>query len=149
MSSEEEVESGGGPVDEQERVRKRYEQVRQRVLLIGYVGMFLVGFAIFIPMVVGAIQGVRTDQIWDSFTGEAISAEDHGLDCRQEAGDLMYLAGEYQELDSRWERRYRLWTDRCQQEYQDLYHMLVETRDRLRGAEERPQMDDEREWEEE
>lgn len=142
MSSEEHVESEGGAADELERVRERYEQTRQRVLLVGYVVMFLVGFAIFIPMVVGAVQGVRTDQIWDSFTGEEITADDHAVDCRQEAGDLIFLAGQYEELDGRWERRYRLWTERCQQDHQDLYHVLVGTRDRLRGAEEPPEMDD-------
>lgn len=125
-----------------ERAQEIYDCTERRSRRIGYVVLFLICFAIFIPMIVGAIDGVRSDQIWDSFTGEELTRDDHDLDCEREAGDLIYLAGEYRDLDARWERRYRRWTERCQEDHQQLYHLLVDTRDRLRGAEELPDIDD-------
>ena len=134
-SSRGESESADPLIEKRERLIEKRERWIRR---IGYVVLFGAALAVFVPMVVAAIQGVRHHQVWDPFTGQPVMEE---LDCIEEAGDLIYLAGERAEPDGMWEQRYHRWSLRCQDEHQDLYHVLVLTRERMRGAEEPPQMD--------
>lgn len=106
---------------------------------VGYVVLFGAAAAIFVPMVVGAIEGVQNHRVWDPFTGSPVMEE---LDCIDEAGDLIYLAGERPGANGRWEQRYNRWVTRCRDDHQDLHDLLSLTRKRLRGTEEPPELDD-------
>ncbi len=120
-------------------VFERTEKISRR---IGYVLLFGAGFAIFIPMVIGAITGVQDDEIWDPFTDLPVAMDDPELECVREAGDLMYLAGAHGEYEPRWEQRFRRWRVRCQDEEPQLYQLLTQTRERLRGDEALPELDE-------
>lgn len=126
-----------------QRAREVFERTETISRRVGYVLLFGAGFAIFVPMVIGAIQGVKHDRIWDPLTGMQIAGEDPELDCVDEGGDLIYLAGEAGEYEPRWEQRFRRWRTRCHEEEPQLYHLLVQTRERLRGEVAPPDLDDE------
>lgn len=139
-NSEEEKVTGEEPRSEKaEEILKRTET---RVRHIGYVVLFGTAIFIFFPILFGAIQGVQEGRVWDPFTGSVVSPTERAIDCREEAGDLIFLAGSIGELESRWEQRHRRWVLRCQDSHPDLYDLLVNTRDRLRGAVESPEIDD-------
>lgn len=143
MSSEnEEGEAAAAPDAELEAAQEKYDRAQKISRRILYVLLFGAGFAIFIPMVVGAIQGVQNERIWDPLTGLPVAGESAELDCLNEAGDLIYLAGEAGQYDGRWEQRYRRWRVRCHDDDPELYHLLTQTRERLRGDERPPDMDD-------
>ncbi len=143
MTSNGEKSESATPVDEElEAAQEKFDRAHKISRRILYVLLFGAGFAIFGPMVVGAIQGVQNDRIWDPFTGMPVAGEAAELDCLEEAGDLIYLAGEQGEYDGRWEQRHRRWRVRCQDDEHELYHLLTRTRERLRGEATPPEMDD-------
>ena len=128
--------------EELERARKIFEKTHKIARRVGYILLFGAGFVIFIPMVLGAINGVKNDRIWDPITGLPLSVEEPELECIREASDLMYLAGEYGEYEPQWEQRFRRWQLRCQEDYPEWAHQLTETRERLRGDTQRPRLDE-------
>ena len=129
------------PEEHIQAARDKYRHTEKWTRRVGYFFLFASGFIIFVPMVIGAIQGVRYDQITDPLTGVQVTAEEHDLDCFNEAGNLVYLAGELTELSSSWEQRQRRWVTRCQEEHPELYRVVNQSRERLRGAEDSPAMD--------
>ena len=127
-------EEKSSPADEKVMAQEKYRTTEKWTRRIGFVFLFATGFIIFVPMVIGAIQGVRYDQISDPLTGVQVTAEDHELDCYAESGNLIYLAGKNDEMDSTWEQRYRRWVTRCNEEHGELYRVMQQSRERLRGA---------------
>lgn len=115
------------------------EKTERRIRGVGYIVLFGAAIAIFVPMVLGAIEGVQKNRVWDPFTGSPVMEE---LDCVDEAGDLIYLAGEHSEVSGRWEQRYNRWVTRCRDDHQELHDLLRLTRKRMRGTEEPPEMGD-------
>lgn len=130
MSSEHagENDQGGEPT--------KLEKTERRIRRIGYVVLFAAGLAISVPMVIGAIQGVQTDRVWDPFTGEPLSADEADLDCLGEAADLAYLAGADRDPDGTWEQRYRRWKVRCRSDHPEMHLVLTDVRGQMRGDEE-------------
>lgn len=127
--------------DEEAKREEILRKTESRVRHIGYVIFFGLGSIIFFPMILGAIQGIQQDRVWDPFTNLPVSTAEDVLDCRGEAGDLIYLAGQKGEFDNRWEQRYRRWVSRCQQDHLELFDILTVTRKRLRGAEAPPEIE--------
>lgn len=121
--------------------RRRFERLETRFRRLGYIIFFGVAGLLFFPVLIGAIQGIRNDQVWDPFTGEPVHARERTVDCESETGELIFLAGEYDGLDGAWEMRYRRWMNRCREQNPEYYRLLKGTRDRLRGVQERPELD--------
>ena len=112
--------------------REKFERTEKVVRRIGYVVLFGAVLLISVPMVVGAIQGLQTDEIWDPFTGEPVMADEVDVDCIDEAVHLTRHA----EFDGEWERRFRRWRERCSDDYDSVYAMLNRVRDQLRVGDE-------------
>lgn len=115
--------------DQYERARQLYEKTQSRVQTVGYVVLFAVVFALTIPMVVAMVDGLQTGEIEDPFTGEQVVADEVDVDCVDEA---IVLAGADEQLD--WERRYRRWRERCDDEYEQLFQMLQRIRDQRQAG---------------
>lgn len=137
-------ESGAGQEDlggEPSAERRRFERLETRFRRLGYVVFFGLSGLLFFPILWGAIDGIRKDRVWDPYTGEPVHARERLVDCESETGELIFLAGEYDGLDGAWEMRYRRWQTRCREEHPEYYRLLRVARDRLRGVQERPNLE--------
>ena len=111
------------------------EKTASRIRRVGAMFFLGLGALVFLPMIVGTIQGVQQGQAWDPFTSLPVSTDEAGFDCREEAGSLIYDAGAAGEVTARWEERFRLWVSRCQDEHLELFDLLELTRTRLQESE--------------
>ncbi len=110
-----------------------YLRTRKRVIRIGTVFFVLVGFVIFVPMVIGVARGISSGQIWDPYTGEPIvAAKEDASTCVEDARRLLVAAGEHEKLVRVWAEPYREWQMRCRKDHPDLYEALQNTREHLR-----------------
>lgn len=121
--------------------RRRFERLEARFRHLGYFIFFGVSALLFFPILWGAIEGIRNDRVWDPFTDEPVHARERLVDCESETGELIFLGGQYDGLDGAWEMRYRRWVTRCREENPEYYRLLKSTRERLRGVQERPDLE--------
>ena len=96
------------------------QRTKKIVRRAGYVVFLGVGFAMFLAMMIGVINGIQEGRAWNPYTGEPV----RGLDCVEDARGLMLDAGEMEELDPPWVGRYREWVTRCKDSHGDLYEIL-------------------------
>ncbi len=130
MAGEEAEEKQG--TEEEERLEELARPIRRAGYLI-LLGLVLL---LVVPMIVGGIQGIRNDQVWDPLTGSSVSSSEGAVECQSEAGELIYMAGSASSRDQqRWEQRYRRWLVRCRQEYPNLLDLLNQTRERMHRGE--------------
>ena len=119
------------PNGEIEEARQTYNRTEKWVRRVGTIFLFAAALLIFVPMVIGAIQGVQQDRVKDPFTGLPVPIDDDDMDCLDEAADLVYLARSEEGGNSNWEQRYRQWLSRCQDEHGELYYLLTRERERI------------------
>lgn len=126
--------ANNSPAEHQEiaEVREKLNRTETLVRRLGYVVFFGGALLMAVPMIIGAVQGIQQDRIWDPFTGEPVAADEVKVECVDEA---VYLT-RHAEFGGEWERRFRRWRQRCSDEYPDLYGMLNRVRDQLREGEE-------------
>ncbi len=89
----------------------------------GYVVCMVGGFAIFVMMMVGVVNGIRQESAWDPYTGQPVESQQ----CLEDARQLLMDAGAKTELDPPWVGRYRKWVSRCKDHHDDLYEILSDT----------------------
>ena len=88
-----------------------------------------------VPMLVGALSGIATGDIYDPYTGEHLSTQKSDARwCFEEASRLMQQAGTMEKLNRRWEEPARQWTAKCRDSHPELHQALVETRRNLKSA---------------
>lgn len=109
-----------------ERARQKFQRTETLVRRIGYVVLFGGGLVLVIPLLIGVIQGLQHDQVWDPFTGDPAVVDAVELDCVDEAIELVEL-GDDPEGD--FERRHRRWNERCGDDYDQLRALLQRVRD--------------------
>ncbi|MFB6263161.1 MAG: hypothetical protein ABEL76_05970 [Bradymonadaceae bacterium] len=96
----------------------------------GYVLFFGCGLAIFAFVVVGAVEGIQRDRVWNPYTG----LPHRDVACLERARRLVMDAGRLDALRAPWEGRFRDWVTRCREAHGTLYDLLRATRDELRRA---------------
>lgn len=122
----------GDPVDD-----PVYQETRRTVLRVGNILFAVLGFSIFIPMLVGVGQGISERKVWDPYTDEPVyAAPDGEMDC-VERGRKLLQAGQLTELERSWAEPYREWQMRCRDKHLDLSEAL----DRTPNAQRSPQRD--------
>jgi len=84
-----------------------------------------------IPMLIGAVQGVRTGEVWDPITGDQVTALRDADGCLTEAERLIRSASALTRLEAPWEEKRREWTVRCQTQHPDVWNMLNISRNNL------------------
>ena len=101
------------------------EKVRTKKIVrrLGYVAFLGGGFAIFVAMLIGVVNGIRADRAWNPYTG---LPQTEGR-CQKEARELMLDAGELDRLNPPWVGRYREWVTRCKDGHEELFEVLRNT----------------------
>jgi hypothetical protein len=119
---------------------ERLEELERPIRRAGHLFFLSVALIMITPIAISVFQGVCNDRAFDPLTGSAVSRSEEGVDCRNEAGTLMYLAGQVGQRDTRWEQRYRQWLVRCRQEHPDLLDLLNQSRERMHRAGQVPEV---------
>ncbi len=102
-------------------------RTKKYVRRVGYVVCIGGGFAMFLMMLLGVVDGIRHDRAWDPYTGQPVEKQD----CLEDARRLLLDAGEMEELDPPWVGRYRKWVTRCKDRHDDLFEILADTHSEL------------------
>lgn len=111
--------------DEVDPERERHNTLVRRA---GYAVFIGGGVAMFLAMLVGVVQGIRGEQVWDPYTG----MPHREGECLERSRTLMLDAGGLERLRPQWENRYRDWVIRCKDSHSEAYELLKETRTVLR-----------------
>jgi hypothetical protein len=111
--------------DDLDPQRQRHNTLVRRA---GYVVFIGGGVAMFLAMLVGVVQGIRTEKVWDPYTG----LPHREGECLERSRNLMLDAGRLERLRPQWENRYRDWVVRCKDRHAEAYELLKETRTVLR-----------------
>ena len=104
----------------------------RRVGLLFFGGL---GFAIFLPILIGVGRGIAQDRVWDPDSGLPAVKTWAGDSCVSEARRLMLDAPRHTKLVRVWAEPYREWQTRCKNEHAELYKILRDTREELRRKE--------------
>lgn len=104
----------------------------RRVRHMGYVVLVGTAFYLSLPLIWGAIQGLRDNHIIDPYTGQAVDRQFVTNECLEDARSLIVDAGTTGVNSARWEERFSLWTTRCREGHQDAYSMVVGARNAMR-----------------
>lgn len=102
-----------------------------RVRRVGIISLLLLMLYVVSPMLYGAIQGVRTGDVWDPITGDRVTALQESDGCLVEAERLIGSSSSMSRLEGPWEEKRREWTVRCQSQHPDIWNMLNVTRTNL------------------
>ena len=116
---------------EEEKIEELARPIRRAGLLF----FLFLGLVLVIPMVFGTIDGVRNEKIWDPLTGARVTLHEPAMDCVEEAGALIYVAGEVGRRDLRWEQLYRRWVSKCRQSHPELLVVVNKARERMMRSE--------------
>lgn len=117
----------GDPIDD-----PVYQETRRTVLRVGNVLFAILGFAIFIPMLVGVAQGIKERQVWDPYTNDSVYITPGGeLDCVERGRRLLLQAGRLERLEREWAEPYREWRTRCSASHMEMSEALARTRNEL------------------
>lgn len=120
----------GDPVDD-----PIYQKTRRNILRVGNVLFAVIGFGIFVPMLIGVWQGISTKQVWDPYTNEPVYAAEGGeADCVERGRKLLLSAGKLSSLERSWAEPHREWQMRCRATHLELSDALQKTRDELRES---------------
>lgn len=113
--------------------RKKIRMIRR----VGFTFFFSFLIALTTPMLIGAIRGSNSGEIWDPYTGEHLSAmQTRERDCVEDARVLLVDAGRLNKLERKWEERQRQWVSKCRDGHSELYRAILDTRaELLRPAE--------------
>lgn len=95
----------------------------------GYTVMISLTLFFTIPMGIGAVRGIETQQIWDPNTGELLpDGKNQEMACTAVAEQLIRESGAMTRKEPNWEEQVRLWTVRCRAEHPEAYEMLMASR---------------------
>lgn len=111
------------------------EEIRKAKILrrTGYVIFGSLALYIAVPMVIGAVSGLMSGDIWDPYTGQHLSERQSAERwCFDEASRLMQQAGTMDKLSRKWDEPARQWRAKCRDAHPDLHQALVETRSDLK-----------------
>ncbi len=111
-----------------------YQSTRRNIIRGGNIFFALLGFSIFIPMLVGVGNGISTKQVWDPYTDQAVYLDDGTAQesCAERARKLLLQAGRLDSLEPSWSGPFREWQTRCRGKHPELNEALQKTRDSLR-----------------
>lgn len=121
--------------EERKNEEERIEELARPIRRAGLLFFLFIGLLLVIPMAIAAVQGIQTGQIWDPLTGAQVTMGEPRIDCVEESGTLIYIAGEVGRRDLRWEQRYRRWVSKCRQDHPELFVILNQSRERMMGSE--------------
>lgn len=120
----------GDPVDD-----PVYQKTRRRVIRVGTIIFTLIGFGIFVPMLLGVWKGITSERVWDPYTNVPVYAGDNdGDDCVERGRKLLVSAGQIGALERSWAEPHREWQMRCREAHLELSDALQKTRDELRES---------------
>ena len=109
-----------------------FEGTRRTTMRVGNAFFIILGFAIFIPMIIGVSRGISNDMIWDPYTGARLTGKEGADECEEEARRLLLDAGRLSRLEPTWAKPYREWRMRCMRTHPEFNRALTRTRDTLR-----------------
>ncbi|RAL23608.1 hypothetical protein DL240_05460 [Lujinxingia litoralis] len=113
--------------------KQRVETVARQARRAGYVLFFGTAVVLFVPILIGVIQGLNHDTIRDPFTGQLVDAEAMDRDCREDASALLLDAGRHGRT-SAWDAQLRHWQARCEGAEPVAASMLLEAGRQLAGS---------------
>ena len=98
---------------------------------IGFVVVIGAILCLVIPMLAGAINGYRNDEVWDPYTGQLLEGDDISR-CNIDGRFLLDEALPMEALERSWELRARKWMVKCRKREGELYQLISRERGRLR-----------------
>lgn len=95
--------------------------------ILGAITLFLT-----VPMIAGAVNGIRNQQIWDPYTDKPL-AESNATEahCRTRAEELIRDSANMVRKEPGWEEQVRVWTAKCRSDHPEAYQMLMLARRRI------------------
>lgn len=109
-----------------------YNKTRRLVMGVGTMFFGLTALGVFAPMIYGVSVGIQSDQIWDPYTGRAITSDKEMVGCIDEAQRLLIDSGRHQMLNKIWSAPYESWSARCALDHKELAQVLSRTEAQLK-----------------
>jgi hypothetical protein len=133
VATENDANNQTDPADDQARdaeAKQRRERTVRIARRIGYVLFLGGGLALFVTLVVGVVQGISTNKVWDPYTSEPY----YGAECLEDARHLIEDASTYERVVPPWENRYHRWVSRCKKRHPSVFQMLKQSRESIRRS---------------